>query len=204
MTKRILRIDSSSRKEGSYSRLLTDQMIAKLKAHYPDAEIVNRDLAKGLPFVNNDMVTGMIAGVAGDNIDDPKVKKALEFSDFLIEEIKSAETLVFGVPVYNFSIPAALKAYIDLICRSEVTFRYRNKISEGLLKDTKTYLIMVSGGTAIGSGQDYASGYLKHVLSFIGITNLEVIVADQIRFEGAHKLKAAQNYINNINLAETI
>ncbi|MDN5216057.1 NAD(P)H-dependent oxidoreductase [Fulvivirgaceae bacterium BMA12] len=200
MTKKILRIDASSRKEGSYSRLLTNQLIAQLQANFPEAEVIRRDLTDGVPFVSDEMVKGMLTVGASKS---ESVKKALKTSDELIEEIKMIDILVIGVPIYNFGIPAALKAYIDLICRANVTFRYKNKISEGLLEDTKTYLIMVSAGTEVGSSKDYATGYLKHVLSFIGIRDVEVIKADQILFEGEQRVKAAQNYIANIRPVAT-
>jgi FMN-dependent NADH-azoreductase len=117
-----------------------------------------------------------------DRSDDQKA--ALAASDEMIAELEAADTIVIGVPIYNFSIPAALKAWIDLIARARKTFRYTEAGPEGLLKGKKAYLVVTSGGVPVGSDYDFATGYLRHVLGFVGITDVNIIAADQQMMNG--------------------
>ncbi len=181
----ILRIDSSARYEHSVSRQLTDELIAKLKQQQSDAQVTTRDVAKGLPFVDAAMVT---AYNTPDEDRTPEQKEILQLSDELVAELQAADIVVIGVPIYNFSVPATLKAYIDLVARANLTFSYTSEGPKGLLRDRPTYLIVTSGGTPVGSDVDYASGYLKHVLSFIGIQSVEIIAADSLSRTGSDKL----------------
>ena len=88
------------------------------------------------------------------------------------------------MPVYNFAIPASLKAWVDLIARARRTFRYTEAGPEGLLKGKKAYLVVASGGVPVGSDYDFATGYLRHVLGFVGITDVTIIAADQQMMDG--------------------
>jgi len=108
----------------------------------------------------------------------------LAHSDELIAELEAADTIVIGVPVYNFAIPAALKAWVDQIARARRTFRYTETGPEGLLKGKKAYLVVASGGVPVGSDYDFATGYLRHVLGFVGITDVTVIEAGQQMMDG--------------------
>lgn len=189
---RILRIDASARYTGSFSRALADRAIAQLQQKYPDAEIVVRDLAAGVPLLTEEMVVGYNTPDAERTA---AQQEALQVSNALIEELKAADILVFGIPIYNFSVPGALKAYIDLICRARLTFSYSSEGPVGLLADRKTYLIVTSGGTPIGSEIDFATGYLQHVLKFIGISDVEVIEADKLMQGGEAKVAAARQQI---------
>ena len=100
-------------------------------------------------------------------------------SDALIAEVQAADVLVIGVPVYNFGVPAALKAWIDMIARARETFKYTENGPVGLLTNKKAYLVVASGGTEVGSAIDFATPYMKHVMGFIGITDVTVISAGQ-------------------------
>ncbi len=97
----------------------------------------------------------------------------------MIAEVKAADTLVIGLPVYNFGVPSALKAWIDQVCRAGLTFTYSENGPVGLLKDKRAIVFYVSGGTMMGSDIDFASGYLRHILGFIGITDVQMVTADQ-------------------------
>src|SRR5690606_7995661 len=96
----------------------------------------------------------------------------------LIGEIEAADTIIITAPIYNFSIPASLKAWIDQVARARRTFRYTEVGSEGLLKGKRVYIVFVSGGVPLGSEVDFASAYLRHILGFIGISDVEFIAAD--------------------------
>lgn len=99
-------------------------------------------------------------------------------SDLLVRELDSADVIMITAPVYNFSVPAALKAWIDMICRASLTFHYTENGPEGLLKDRPVYLVMASGGVPFGSSADFASGYLRHILGFIGIRDVRPVYAE--------------------------
>jgi FMN-dependent NADH-azoreductase len=104
-------------------------------------------------------------------------RRKLAFSDELVEEIMAADILVIGAPIYNFSVPASLKAWIDLIARVRLTFRYTDKGPVGLLEGKKAYVLTPSGGVPVGSPVDFATPYLRHALGFVGITDVQIIGA---------------------------
>ncbi|VWX59959.1 FMN-dependent NADH-azoreductase [Sphingorhabdus sp. 109] len=180
----ILRVDASARKAGSTSRALTDALIARLA---PD-HIVTRDLTEALPFVTEDWVG---ANFTDESERNDAQKAELALSDSLVDELVAADTLVIGTPIYNFAVPAALKAWIDLIARARKTFHYTAKGPEGLLTGKKAYVLIASGGTEVGSEIDFASGYLRHILAFVGITDLTVIAADRQMMRGEAALDQA-------------
>lgn len=169
----ILHIDASSRHEGSLSRKLSRQVVDKLLGANPQARLLTRDLAAtNLPFVDEAWVG---ANFTPPEDRTPAQQTTLTLSDKLVEELRAADTIVIGMPVYNFAIPAALKAYIDQIARARVTFRYTENGPVGLLTGKRAIVVMVSGGTSLGADTDFASGYLRHILGFIGITDVAVI-----------------------------
>ena len=180
----ILRVDASARRSGSSSRALTDALIARLGS----TAVVSRDLSEALPFVTENWVHANFTDEA-ERTDEQKAE--LELSDRLVAELFAADILVIGSPVYNFGIPAALKAWIDMVARARKTFRYTERGPQGLLTGKKAYVLMASGGTEIGSEIDFASGYLRHVLGFIGIDDVTIIAADQQMMRGEDALSQA-------------
>lgn len=186
--KNILRVDSSARHGGSSSRALTDTLIAKLN---PGA-VVSRDLSDALPFVTENWVYANFTDEA-ERTDEQKAELAL--SDSLVDELFAADIVVIGSPIYNFGVPAALKAWIDMIARARKTFHYTDNGPEGLLTGKKAYVLMASGGTEVGSEIDFASGYLRHVLGFIGIDDVTIIAADQQMMRGDDALSQAMDRI---------
>jgi len=182
--KRILQINASARKAGSVTRELTDTLVTRLLEKSAETKVISRDVSQGLPFIDEDWI--------GANFTDPADRSAeqrmkLALSDTLVSELKAADTIVIGSPIYNFSVPAALKAWIDLIARARETFRYTDNGPEGLLKDKKAYVIVASGGTKVGSEIDFAAYYLKHVLGFVGITDVTIVAADQLMMDPAKR-----------------
>jgi len=173
---RVLRIDASARGEGSVSRQLADLMLTDLAGRVPGVSLVRRDLATGLPFVGAAWVRA--------NLTDPDVRnaaqrQALAKSDELVAELTAADVLVIATPIYNFGVPASLKAWIDQVARARLTFRYTEYGPEGLLAGKKAYVLVATGGTEVGSAIDFATPWLKFVLGFLGITEVEVIAADR-------------------------
>lgn len=171
MTQKILRIDASMRKNGSYSRTLSTKLITQLKGQ-ASSNVKERDLADGIPIINEAWIEANFTDVAERNAEQRSV---LSFSDALISELTDTDTLVIGLPIYNFNVPAAFKAWIDQVARAKVTFRYGENGPEGLLENKKAYVIITSGGTQLGSEVDFVSDYIHHVLGFIGIKDVTII-----------------------------
>ena len=179
---KVLRVDSSARSDGSMSRRLADELIEQLREREGAVEFRVRDLAVDAPsFVD--------AAWVGANFTPPEQRNqeqraALAESDALVSELKAADVLVIGVPIYNFGIPAALKAWVDMVARARLTFRYTENGPVGLLKGKRAYLAVASGGTAVGSELDFATGYLRHVLGFLGIDDVQIVAADRLMATG--------------------
>lgn len=188
MAQTVLHIDSSARLTASVSRDLTAQVVARLGAK----EVIRRDLATALPLLDEAWI-GANFTPADQRSDEQKA--LLAQSDALIAELKAADTIVIGAPIYNFSVPATLKAWIDLVARVGVTFSYSAAGPEGLLKGKRAIVVITSGGTEAGSDIDYASRYLTHVLGFIGITDVEIVAADQQAIDAEASLAKAQTAI---------
>lgn len=170
----VLRIDASGRRAGSTTRRLADAFVKALGEARPIANLTSRDLADGMPFVDEAWI--------GANFTAPEERSAaatavLGFSDSLVEELEAADVIVIAAPIYNFSIPASLKAWIDQIARARRTFRYTENGPVGLLDKKRAVLITASGGVEIGSPYDFATGYLRHILAFIGVTDVSIVAA---------------------------
>ena len=168
----ILRIDSSARVEGSATRSMLDRIEAKL-----DGPVTRRDVGgETLPQITG---TWVAANFTPEGDRSPEQREALALSNTLVAEVKAADTLLIGVPIYNFSVPASLKAWIDLVARAGVTFRYTETGPVGLLENKKAIVAVASGGTEANSEIDFATPYIEHVLGFIGITDVEFVFHDR-------------------------
>ena len=197
MTTNILRIDASARKTGSISRELNDRIIARYQKAGA-ANVATRDLTDALPHLNENWL-GANFTPASDRTD--AQRETLALSDTLIEEINAADVLVIGLPIYNFGVPAALKAWVDLVARAGVTFQYSETGPKGLLTGKRAIVTVASGGTEMGSDIDFASGYLRHVLGFIGITDVIFVAADQMAIDADTTLAAAHEAVETLDLA---
>ncbi|MEL6594552.1 MAG: NAD(P)H-dependent oxidoreductase [Pseudomonadota bacterium] len=191
MTRTILRIDSSARRTGSITRDLSDRIIEHLA---PDT-VITRDLTDTIPQIDEDWV-GANFTPAADRSEAQEDRLAL--SDALIDEIVRADTLVIGLPIYNFSVPTALKSWIDQIARAGVTFQYTADGPKGLLEGKRAIFAVASGGTEVGSDIDFATGYLRHIMGFIGITDVEIVHADRMAVEPEETLKAAHQQVQGL------
>lgn len=170
MTK-ILRIDSSARTEGSVTRDLLD----RIEGNIGTADL-RRDLSTDpVPQIDAGWIGAAFTPAADRDADQ---NDALAISDALVADLVAADTILIGAPVYNFAVPAALKAWIDQVCRVNVTFKYTDTGPVGLLEGKRAIVAMASGGTVEGSDADYASDYMQHILGFIGITDVQIVFAD--------------------------
>ena len=177
MAQTILQIDASARSQDSVTRMLTAQVVAQ----HPDASVTARDLAADpLPHLTEDWVA---ATFTPENLRTEVQRLALALSDTLVAELQVADVIVIGLPIYNFSVPAALKAWIDQVARAGVTFRYTEDGPEGLLSGKKAVIAMASGGVPEGSPVDFATPFLRQFLGFLGISDVTVISADQMNVD---------------------
>jgi FMN-dependent NADH-azoreductase len=191
----VLIVNSSARNEGSVSRELVQELVANLEASRGPLSVTHRDLAKGIDFVSQAWIA---ANFTDDADRDENQRRELANSDLLVQEVMDAQILILGVPVYNFGIPAALKAWIDMVARARKTFRYTSNGPEGLLTGKKAYLVVATGGVPVDSPVDFATPYLRHALKFIGITDVEVISAEQINSRGSAATDGAREQISNL------
>ncbi len=174
---RILRIDSSARRTDSVSRAIGDEVVRRLRRAHPEAEVETVDLADGLSHIDDQWVTANFT--AQDERTLEQVSR-LSTSDAAIAALKAADAVVLTAPIYNFSVPSVLRAWIDHICRAGLTFRYTEDGPQGLLEDRPVYLVMASGGVPFGSPVDFASGYLKQVFGFVGIDDVRLVGAERV------------------------
>jgi FMN-dependent NADH-azoreductase len=175
----LLTINASPRYELSTSRKLTSLFVEKWRVAHPGGEVVERDLIKTtLPFVDLPWIGGAFTPPEQHL---PESAAAIKISNDLVAELQAADRIVIGTPMYNFTIPAVLKAYIDHIVRVGVTV----VDNVGQLTGKKATVILASGGDfSPGSpieGYNHASGYLRQLLGFIGITDLDIVLAGAAR-----------------------
>ena len=191
---KIYQIDSSARKKGSTSRALAKKLLEKIKK--PEDEIIYRDLDDEMLFVAGLTESGMSIP---ENERTDQHKKMFELSDKLVKELKESDIIIISTPIYNFGPPATLKAWSDLAARVKSTFKYSPDGKQiGLLENKKVYLVITSGGTKIGSKEDFLTPWLKHVLNFFGIKNIQIISADQMSIDYDKSIELAENQIKNI------
>lgn len=196
MTHKILHIDSSINAGNSVSKGLTQSIVDRLQAAHADTSVTYRDLgAAALGEIDG---AWLAAVHTPEEARDGTQAETATLADKLVAEVQGADTIVIGLPVYNFAAPSQLKDWIDHIARAGVTFSYGENGPEGLIKDTRAIVAYSSGGTPFGSDYDYASGYIRHVLGFIGITDVQFVVADKGAVDAEASLKAANEDIANL------
>jgi len=173
----ILHINASGRQDGSVSRRLGSALVDRLRTAVPGSRIVRREAAAEAQFLTQTWVEGTFADPDARS---PEQEQALGFSAALVAELQAADHIVISTPIYNFSIPACLKAWIDQICRPGMTFRAEPGGFVGLVPDKKAYLIIASGATEVRGPIDFATDYLVHILGFLGITDVTIIPAHHL------------------------
>ena len=173
MTNSVLRIDASARTEGSVTRQLADAVIARLDP----AQVVTRDLADSVPQIDGAWLAANMTP-AEDRTAEQRDKLAL--SDILVDEVRAADTIVIATPIYNFGVPSSLKAWLDMIARAGITFKYSETGPVGLLEGKRVIFTIASGGTEVDGPIDFATPWLRHVMGFIGITDVQVVRSDRL------------------------
>ncbi|MGG6262976.1 FMN-dependent NADH-azoreductase [Leptolyngbya sp. AN03gr2] len=174
----ILHLDSSPRGDRSVSRTLTKQFVHLWKQFHPNVTITYRDL--GHHPVSPIDEAWIAAAFSSPHERTPPLETALMVSDELIDELLAADLLVFGIPMYNYSVPANFKAYIDQIVRVQRTFTIGSDGYEGLVHGKKALVITTRGGSYAGGPLDFQEPYLRAVFEFIGIVDITFIHAENL------------------------
>jgi FMN-dependent NADH-azoreductase len=185
----ILRVQTSPRGTSSVSRDLGDTLIAELTAKHGKANVTSRDVSGGVAPVTPDWIGGAYTKQADRN---PTQNKALSLSDGMVAELAASNALIIEAPMYNFTVPATLKSWIDQICRVGVSFHVGPEGFKGLLKDRPTYVIVTTGGVPLGSPYDFTTPYMRHILGFVGITDVTFIDAAQLNSDGTKPAAAVE------------
>ena len=189
--KTLLQLNSSLFSANGQSSQLSDRFVAAWQDANPDGQVVVRDLAKNpVPHLDGDRF-GAFLSKAEDRT--AQQQTVVDFSDALIEELRNADVVVLGLPMYNFGIPSQLKAYFDHIARAGVTFRYTDKGPVGLLTGKKVYVMATRGGMYAGTPRDSQTAYVRDFLAFIGITDVEFVYAEGLNMGADSKDAALAN-----------
>jgi len=171
----ILQINASAR-QGANSTRVADAVVARLQEGNSAAQVTVRDLATNPHPILDEATLGALFTPADKRTPEQAARVALD--DALIAEAQAADAIVLGVPMYNLGVPVQLKAWIDAIARAGVTFRYTEKGPEGLLKGKKVYVALARGGRYRDTPFDTQVPYLKTVLGFLGMTDVNFFYAE--------------------------
>jgi FMN-dependent NADH-azoreductase len=184
--------------EGQSSRLAA-RFVDQWRVANPGATVVLRDLARD-PVPHLDAAR-FGAFLAKDQARDAAQKEVVAYSDMLIAELKRADVIVLGLPMYNFGVPSTLKAYFDHVARAGVSFRYTENGPVGLLTGKQAYVFAARGGKYAGTAGDTETGYVRMFLGFLGITDVEFVYAEGLAIGEASKenaLARAQSAIDRL------
>lgn len=179
---RVLIIESSARLQDSVSRQLTRDFISQWQAANPADQISVRDLALNpVPHLDSHLLGGWMKPGAQRSAEEVQ---ALARSNELTDEVLAADVLVLAAPMYNFTIPSTLKAWLDHVLRAGVTFKYTPTGPQGLLTGKRAYVLTARGGIHAGAGSDHQEPYLRQVMAFIGIHEVTFIHAEGLNMGG--------------------
>jgi FMN-dependent NADH-azoreductase len=184
----LLQINASLFSHQGQSSQLNDAFVAAWKQNHPEGKVVSRDLAaEPVPHLDAERFLSFLAKPEERN---DKQQAVVAFSDALIEEVRQADVIALGLPMYNFGIPSGLKAYFDHIARAGVTFKYTETGPLGLLTGKKVYVFAARGGMYAGTAKDSQTTYVRDFLGFIGITDVEFVYAEGLNMGEASKTSA--------------
>lgn len=172
----ILKIDSSIHSQGAQSTRLAQEFVDAVRERTPEVRVVERDLARDpVPHLDAARFQAFLTKPE-ERTEEQRAVAA--FSDALIDEIRAADVLVLGVPMYNYGIPTQLKAWFDHIARAGVTFRYTEKGPVGLLAGKKAVVFATRGGSYAGTAKDSQTVHIRDFLALLGITDVEFVYAE--------------------------
>ena len=195
----LLQINTSLFAGQGQSSRLTEQFVAEWRAHHPDSRVTVRDLAAdAVPHLDAARFGAFTTAAEARS---PAQQAVIAYSDALIAELKAADVIVLGLPLYNFGVPSQLKAYFDHVARAGVSFRYTANGPEGLLTGKKAYVFATRGGLYAGTPLDTQTNYVRDFLRFIGIADVEFVYAEGLNISAELKATAlgkAQDEIHRL------
>jgi len=201
----LLQINASIFSNHGQSTRLADEFVAAWRASNPGAKVIVRNLAEEtVPHLDAERFGAFLAKPGERSVEQRAV---VEYSDALIDELKRADVLVLGLPMYNFGVPSTLKAYIDHIARAGATFKYTEKGPVGLLTGKKAYVFATRGGLYAGTPLDTQTAYVRDMLRFLGIDDVEFVYAEGLAIGAERKaaaLSQAQRAIERLAAPEAI
>ncbi len=187
----VLKIDTSARLDDSNTRIITSYLVDRL-----GQEVVNRDLAATPPPTISAEDLLAVHGSSSDSRESLEAHLAL--SEQFIAEVKAADTLVFGVSMYNFTVPAVLKQWIDYVLRVGHTFQYGSKGPQGLSGVKRAFIVTATGGTPVGGDMDFASGYLELICKVMGVEEIYHVDASGSKGEPEKIIASAKQQIDQL------
>jgi len=183
--KTLLQIRSSIFSNDGQSSRLAERFVARWRASNPGGKVIVRDLAKE-PVPHLDAAR-FVAFLAKPEERTPAQQAVVDYSDALIGELKRADVVVLGLPMYNFGVPSTLKAYFDHVARVGETFKYTEKGPVGLLTGKKVYVFAARGGMYAGTPNDTQTPFIRTFLSFLGMSDIEFVYAEGLAISEASK-----------------
>jgi FMN-dependent NADH-azoreductase len=184
----LLQINASILSANGQSSQMAERFVAGWKKSHPHAHVIKRDLAaEPVPHLTAERFGAFIAKPEERNASQQAVAA---YSDALIDELKRAEVIVLGLPMYNFGVPSMLKAYFDHVARAGHTFRYTEKGPVGLLTGKKAYVFAARGGLYQGTPLDTETTYVRDFLRFLGIADVEFVYAEGLAISPESKGKS--------------
>ncbi len=181
----VLQIHSSLFGEDGASRRISDDLVTRIGENLSINQIIKHDLAQEqTPHLDAEWIAALNTPVEQRS---PEQQRRVDFSDRLISEVKQADILVIGAPMYNFSVPSVLKAWFDHITRAGVTFTYAEGQQRGLLTGKTAYVVSTRGGLHKDKPTDAQIPFIKTILNFIGIDDIHVIYAEGLNMGGEHR-----------------
>jgi FMN-dependent NADH-azoreductase len=203
--KTLLQIKSSIFSDGGQSSQLADRYVAAWRAANPSGKVIVRDLARDpVPHLDAARFGAFLARANERSVEQQEV---VDFSDTLIDELRNADIVVLGLPMYNFGVPSSLKAYFDHIARAGVTFRYTASGSEGLLTGKRVVVFATRGGLHVGQASDSQTGFIRTFLGFLGLTDVDFVYAEGLargEEQRTNALARAHAAITHLTEAEAI
>jgi FMN-dependent NADH-azoreductase len=188
----ILAIQTGIFGDNSNSTQLVNKVVSRLAEKEQGAKTVTRDLvAEPLPYFDASVATALNTPAESRTADQQSI---VELSDSLIEEIKAADAIVVGVPMYNFGVPAQMKSWIDYLARAGVTFKYTEQGPVGLLADKPLYIVAARGGVHKGQASDSQTPFLQTVFAFLGIHDIRMVYAEGLNLGEDVKNKSFEQF----------
>jgi FMN-dependent NADH-azoreductase len=201
----LLQITSSIHAEEGESSRLARRFVAAWRASNPDGAVIVRDLAADpVPHLDAERFGAFLSKPGTRTLEQQRV---VEYSDALIAELKRADVIVLGVPMYNFGVPSTLKAYFDHIARAGVTFRYTEQGPVGLLAGKQVFVFATRGGMYAGTPRDTQTNYLRDFLGFLAMDRVEFVFAEGLALGEEHRnaaLEAARAGIERLTTPELL